>query len=81
VADILDEVAENVDTFNETALKQQLESTKPKKPYEDDEEEMECAECGAPIGRQRRKTTGDDLCVECRKWEDRVKSIRRNRGE
>lgn len=79
--DLLDDVQANVDAFNESALKAQLKSSQPDKPYDEDEGVVECEECGVEIPTQRRKLSGSVLCTKCKEFEDRMKKMRRNRGE
>ena len=81
MADEFDKASETEMLFNQLSLEAQQEASKQKLTYREGEDPYECDECGVIIPTSRRQLTGEVLCVDCKQWDDKVKKMKRIRGE
>lgn len=66
MADELDKAQEYENNIRQFAV--EANRLQPDKPYDENEEDQECEECGEIIPRARRKAVGSMLCVECKSY-------------
>ena len=78
-ADPLDQASNYELKFTEMSLQKQIEDNKPPREYEEGEiYACEDCDCDMPIERAKR---GYSLCIDCQMYEDKLKKIKKIRGE
>jgi phage/conjugal plasmid C-4 type zinc finger TraR family protein len=66
MSDIIDRANDLAQKFQDKSLAEHKEKTRHKYPYDINEGDFDCYECGEIIPVARRQLTGSELCIDCK---------------